>query len=325
VLGVTVQKMVDTRNGTELIVGAKCDPVFGAILLVGMGGVTAELYADRALGLPPLNERLARRMVESLKSYPLLRGYRGRPLANLDKLMEVLMRFSYLVADHPEISELDINPLLVGPKDVIALDARVVVDTATLGQPAPRKYSHLAIRPYPEELVTETKLKDGTEVVLRPIRPEDEQQWRELIMRSSAQTLRYRFRYLFKEATHELAARYVFTDYDREIAIMAQVCEEGVCKVCEEGVCKFVGAVRLVAEGDAESCSYAVLVEDAWQGRGVGRVLTDYGIEVARKWGFKRITAETTHDNARMIRALQERGFKLEKSEGTEALFVKEL
>ncbi|HRE29592.1 MAG TPA: acetate--CoA ligase family protein, partial [Anaerolineales bacterium] len=175
VLGVTVQKMVDTRNGTELIVGAKCDPVFGAILLVGMGGVTAELYADRALGLPPLNERLARRMVESLKSYPLLRGYRGRPLANLDKLMEVLMRFSYLVADHPEISELDINPLLVGPKDVIALDARVVVDTATLGQPAPRKYSHLAIRPYPEELVTETKLKDGTEVVLRPIRPEDEQ------------------------------------------------------------------------------------------------------------------------------------------------------
>ena len=316
VQGVTVQKMVDTRNGTELIVGAKNDPVFGAILLVGMGGVTAELYADRTLGLPPLNERLARRMIESLKSYPLLKGYRGRPLANLDKAIEVLMRFSYLVADHPEISELDINPLLVGPKDVIALDARVVVDLETMKQPG-RKYSHLAIRPYPEELVKQTELADGTEVLLRPIRPEDEQQWRELIMRSSAQTLRYRFRYLFKEATHELAARYVFTDYDREIAIMAQVCEEDKCK--------FVGAVRLVAEGSGESCSYAVLVEDAWQGRGVGKLLSDYGIEVARRWGFKRITAETTHDNARMVRALQERGFKLEKSEGTEALFVKDL
>jgi acetyltransferase len=316
ILGVTVQKMVNVRQGTELIVGAKRDPVFGTILLVGMGGVTAELYADRALGLPPLNERLARRMLESLKSYPLLTGYRGRPLADMDKLIEVLMRFSYLVADHPEISELDINPLLALKEGAIALDARVVIDYA--GVPGGgKRYAHLAIRPYPEEYVSSAAIMDGTEVVLRPLKPEDEQPWRELVSRCSPETLRFRFRYLFKEATHELATRYVFTDYDRELAIMAEVEEAGTKR--------FVGVVRLVSEAEGESVAYAVLVEDAWQGRGVGRVLTDYGIEVARRWGFKRMTAETTHDNTRMVRALQERGFKVEASEGNEVLFVKTL
>ena len=162
IAGVTVQKMMTYPNSFELILGTKKDPVFGPVIMVGMGGVAAEVFQDRALGLPPLNDVLARRMLESLKSWPLLRGYRGKPGANIDRLIEIIMRFSYLVADYPEIKELDINPLLVTPEDVIALDARVVVDRQPRGSAAARPYSHLAIRPYPEEYVTQRKLKDGT-------------------------------------------------------------------------------------------------------------------------------------------------------------------
>lgn len=316
VLGVTVQKMVDPRNGTELIVGAKRDPVFGSILLVGMGGITAELFQDRALGLPPLNERLARRMLESLKTWRLLKGYRGRPGANIDRLLEILMRFSYLVADHPEISELDINPLLVTPSDVVALDARVVVERDYKPRTSLR-FEHLAIRPYPEEYVSSGVLPDGTAVTLRPLKPEDEQRWRDLLGRCSPETIRYRFRYLFKEATHEMARRFVFTDYDREMAIMAELNANGERK--------FIGAVRLVAKQVGDTVEYAALVEDAWQGKGVGGLLTDYGLEVAKRWGFKRVIAETTFDNVRMISALKKRGFVVKESEGSEVLFTKDL
>ena len=155
ILGVTVQKMVTYPNSFELIMGAKKDPVFGSVIMVGMGGVAAEVFRDRALGLPPLNEALARRMLESLKSWPLLQGYRGKPGGNINRLIEIIMRFSYLVADYPEIKELDINPLLVTPEDVIALDARVVIDR-DLAVRAVRPYCHLAIRPYPEEYVAAT-------------------------------------------------------------------------------------------------------------------------------------------------------------------------
>ena len=185
IAGVTVQKMMSYPNSFELILGTKKDPVFGPVIMVGMGGVAAEVFQDRALGLPPLNDVLARRMLESLKSWPLLRGYRGRPGANIDRLIEIIMRFSYLVADYPEIEELDINPLLVTPEDVIALDARVVVDRRPPARsPAGEgrgPYSHLAIRPYPEEYVTQRQLKDGPEVMLRPIKPEDEPLWHELL------------------------------------------------------------------------------------------------------------------------------------------------
>ncbi len=144
IAGVTVQKMMAYPNSFELILGTKKDPVFGPVIMVGMGGVAAEVFQDRALGLPPLNDVLARRMLESLKSWPLLRGYRGKPGANIDRLIVIIMRFSYLVADYPEIKELDINPLLVTPEEVIALDARVVVDRQPPGNQARIRRSRAA-------------------------------------------------------------------------------------------------------------------------------------------------------------------------------------
>jgi len=317
IVGVTVQQMVSFPNGFELILGAKKDPVFGSVIMVGMGGTAAEVFRDRALGLPPLNESLARRMLESLKSWPLLQGYRGRPGVNIDRLIEIIMRFSYLVADYPEIKEIDVNPLLVTPEDVIALDARVVVDRDLMAHGI-RPYMHLAIRPYPDEFVTERRLKDGTPVVLRPIKPEDEPLWHELLANCSTQTIWFRFRYLFKQTTHEMAARYCFIDYDRELGIVAEVEENGQRKL--------IGVGRLVADANFQSAEYAVIVVDRWHGRGLGSLLTDYCTEVAKRWGVESIVAETTRDNSRMLAIFRSRGFQIdEKSADDVVIVTKEL
>lgn len=313
IIGCTIQKMVSYPNSFELIIGTKRDPVFGSVILVGMGGVAAEVFQDRALALPPLNETLARRALESLKSWPLLRGYRGRPGVNIDKLIEVLMRFSYLVADYPEIQELDVNPLLVTPEEVIALDARVIVDRNALVYGV-RPYAHLAIRPYPEEFVAERQLKDGTPVILRPIKPEDEPMWHELLASCSTQSLWFRFSYLFKQTTHEMASRYCFIDYDREIGIVAEVEEDGQRRL--------IGVGRLVADANHEVAEYAVIVVDRWHGRGLGGLLTDYCLEVAKRWGIKKVVAETSKDNARMLATFRNRGFEFNEKADQDVVLV---
>lgn len=311
--GVTIQKMVSYPNSFELIMGTKKDPVFGSVIMVGMGGTAAEVFRDRALGLPPLNESLTRRMLESLKSWPLLQGYRGKPGVNIDRLIEIIMRFSYLVADYPEIQELDINPLLVTPEDVVALDARIVIDRAMVARHV-RPYAHLAIRPYPDEFVTERKLKDGTPAVLRPIKPEDEPMWHELLASCSTQSIWFRFSYLFKQTTHEMASRYCFIDYDRELGIVAEVEEDGQRKL--------IGVGRLVADVNHEAAEYAVIVVDRWHGHGLGGLLTDYCLEVAKKWGVRRVVAETSKDNTRMINTFRNRGFEINDKQEQDVVLV---
>ena len=313
IIGVTVQKMVTYPNSFELILGTKKDPVFGAVIMVGMGGVAAEVFRDRALAMPPLNESLARRALESLKSWPLLKGYRGKPGVNIDRLIEILIRFSYLVADYPEISELDVNPLLCTPEDVIALDARVIVARDLIVHTV-RPYAHLAIRPYPEEFVSERQLKDGTAVTLRPIKPEDEPLWHDLLAACSPQSLRSRFSYLFKKTTHEMATRYCFIDYDRELGIVAEV-DEG-------GDRKLVGVGRLVADVDHQVAEYAVIVVDRWQGRGLGGLLTDYCLEIAKDWGVKKVVAEASKANDRMLTLFRNRGFSLNEDNEEDVVLV---
>lgn len=315
--GVTVQKMIRSRDGFELIMGAKKDPTFGAVLMIGMGGVAAEVFTDRALGLPPLNERLARRMLEQLASWRLLKGYRGRPGVGIDGLIETLMRFSYLVADFPEIREIDVNPLLATQEGAVALDARIVLDRAALEEGS-RPYEHLALRPYPEEYTGEASLKDGTPIRLRPIKPEDEPLWTDMLARCSPETIYARFRALFQWKHHETATRYCFIDYDREIAIVAEIEEEGAPKL--------VGVGRLIADPDHETVEYAVLVTDEWQNRGLGGVLTDYCYEIAKHWGLRRIVAETSPENERMIALFRNRGFRVSHdAEGDVVEVVKDL
>ena len=300
--GVTVQRMFSSKDAVELILGIKKDKVFGTVLMVGMGGVTAELFSDKALGFPPLNESLARRMLESLKIYPLLRGYRGSKPKNTDQLIQVLIRLSYLAADYPEILELDINPLLVTSAEAIALDGRIVIDPGTIRQEN-HPYAHLALLPYPEKLVKPITLEDGTNLLLRPIKPEDEPLWLAMIGRCSKDSLYSRFRFFFHWQSHEAATRFCYNDYDREIAIVAEM-NDGDSK-------KLLGVGRLIADPDHENVEYAILIEDAWQKKDLGNLLTDYCLEIASSWNLKRFIAQTTTDNKRMISVFRKRGFDI--------------
>ncbi|MCM2371982.1 bifunctional acetate--CoA ligase family protein/GNAT family N-acetyltransferase [Aporhodopirellula aestuarii] len=319
--GVTVQPMVVDPDGRELLIGVRRDPVFGDVMLVGAGGVDAELLQDRSLELPPLNERLARRMLERLQCWPMLGAYRGKPAVDLDQLISVLLRVSYLIADHPEIVELDVNPLLVTPERTIALDANIVIDmempTSTDARSRPGEFSHLAIRPYPDEYVRRCRLTDGTQFILRPIMPEDEPLWRQMLATCSEESIRMRFRYLLQSSNHDLAARFCFTDYERELAIVAETHQDGKTEIA--------GVGRLVADADHDQAEFAVMIADPWQGRGLGSVLTDECLSICDGWGISTVTAEVDPRNHRMLQMFSHRGFIRDSSNEDDILVSKKL
>jgi len=314
--GVTVQKMVDTKDGVEMILGIKKDPVFGTVMLTGMGGVTGELFDDRRLEFPPLNEQLARQMISSLRIYPLLAGYRGNAKKAIDKLIEVIIRMSYLAADYPEIEELEIDPLIVTPTDVIALDARIVIDQKML-EKGPIDYSHLLMRPYPARWVRESKLKDGTKILLRPIKPEDEPMWLEMLSSCSKESIYSRFRYNFHFDSHEVATQFCYIDYDREIGIVAELEQDGKRRL--------IGVGRLIADPDLETSEYAVLIVDEFQRKELGLILTSYCEEIAFTAGVKRLIAETTKDNKSMISVFKKLNFRVSFNEDTTVSVSKDL
>jgi len=314
--GVTIQKMIDKEDSVELILGIKKDPVFGTVILIGMGGTEAELMQDQRLEFPPLNESLASQMIESLKIYPLLKGYRGRSPKNIDKLIEVMIRLSYLAADYPEIEELDINPIIVTAYDVVALDAHIVIDEETLRNPVPQ-YSHLILRPYPERYIKETKLGDGTMALLRPIKPEDEPLWLDMLGSCSKEAIYSRFRYNFHFDSHEVATQFCYIDYARELAIVAEIVDDGRRRL--------IGVGRLIGDPDLEMVEYAILVTDAWQRKDLGKILTEYCVEIAKINNFKRVYAETTKDNKAMISVFKKLGFHVEFGMDTNVSVYKEL
>jgi acetyltransferase len=281
-----------------------------------MGGTEAELFMDRRLEFPPINERLAHQMIESLKIYPLLKGYRGRAPKNITKLIEVMIRLSYLAADYPEIEELEVNPIIVTSDDVTALDAHVVIDEEALKNPLP-SYSHLLLRPYPERLMKKVKLVDGTETLLRPIKPEDEPLWLEMLGSCSKESIYSRFRYNFHFDSHEVATQFCYIDYARELAIVAEIEENGRKRL--------IGVGRLIADPDVETVEYAVLITDAWQGKDLGKILTQYCLQIARDNHLKKIYAETTKDNKPMISVFKKLGFEVKFDEDTNVSVWKDL
>ena len=251
-------------------------------------------------------------MLESLRTWPLLQGYRGRTGVDIDKLIEILIRFSYLVADHPKLGEFDIIPLLVSPTGTIALDARAMISPGRrVGKGA---YPHLAISPYPEQHITPAKTTDGRKLILRPIKPEDEPMWLDMLNSCSEDSIRMRFFSLISDFTHEMAVRYCMCDYDRELAMVAEIEHEGVRKL--------VGVCRLVADPDHHTAEFAVIIPDAWQGRGIGRSLTDVCLGIAKGWGIRRSSAETLPQNDRMIAIFKVRKFKIELNDARDTIIA---
>ena len=286
--GVVIQPMVKTK-GYELLLGAKKDPQFGSVIVFGMGGTAAELYRDVSIGFPPLNQVLARRLLESTSIYKHASQV-GLPL-NTKLLEEIMVKFSQIVTDFPEIKEIDINPLVVSQESAVAVDARIVIDAERIEHEG-GLHDHLAIAPYPSKYVTDWQLRDGTPVVLRPIKPEDEGRFSDLFKSLSPQTMRFRFFEIIKEMPHETLTRYCNLDYDREIAIVAEI---------QQSPRKIIGAARVILGPDGKSGEYAVLIGDDWQGLGLGSKLMEQIIEVAKDMRLESIFGYVIANNDKML------------------------
>ena len=308
--GVTVQPMIKFADAYEVILGSSVDPQFGPVLLFGSGGQLVEVYKDRALGLPPLNVTLARRMMERTQIFNALQGVRGRKAVDLEAVESVLVAFSQLVLDQPRIKEIDINPLLVSPTGIIALDARVLLHpSSVLEKDLPKP----AIRAYPVEYSEEWTSKDGVKVQIRAITPEDEPLLAAFHGTLSDETVRGRYfsqLSLSHRISHERLSRVCFNDYDREVALVAEFQESGT------GRSRIVAVGRLVRVPGTAEAEFALVVSDDWQNRGLGSAMAKQMLVVAEKEGMGALTATVASDNTRMQRMLEKMGFAIDTSRG---------
>ncbi|MCB2029144.1 MAG: GNAT family N-acetyltransferase [Rhodoferax sp.] len=294
--GFTVQAMVRPAHARELIVGASIDAVFGPVILFGSGGTSVEVVADRAIALPPLNSRLARALVRNTRVARLLDGFRDTPAANLDALDKVLVAVSQLMADHPQIIELDINPLILGPQGAIALDARIRVDASRAGGA-----EHFAIKPYPAELA-ETIEWNGRSMLVRPIRPGDEEQHLEFLAQLDPEDVRMRVFYSRRSIEPSELARLTQIDYEREIAFVAE-------STGPDGRPQTLAAARAVTDPDNIDAEFGIIVRSDLKGQGLGRLMMDKLIRTLRAQGTQRLVATVLNDNKRMLALQRDLGF----------------
>jgi acetyltransferase len=304
--GFSVQAYCKRPHAQELILGAATDAQFGPVLLFGAGGTAVEVLGDKAIGLPPLNSVLARELISETRVFRLLQGYRDRPPADLDALTAALIRLSDLIVDFPEIAEVDINPLLADENGVVALDARMRIRPKDEGE---RAGDRLAIRPYPRELEQNFALRDGTDIFLRPIRPEDEPLLQQMFDRLSPEDIRLRFFAAITELSHSFAARLTQIDYHREMAFVALKKTEGESP-------EIWGVVRISADPDNERAEYAVLVRSDIKGLGLGAELMNRIIDYALSRGLQEIWGDVLDHNRRMLELARELGFEVKHLPG---------
>ena len=305
--GVAVQRMI-APSGYELIVGSSVDPQFGPVVLFGAGGQLVEVFRDRALALPPLNTTLARRMIEQTKVSVVLAGVRGRRPVDRAALAQLLVRFSQLVVEQPWIKEIDINPLLAGEEQLLALDARVVLhppDTDPARLPRP------VVRPYPAQFATRVTLAGGESIAVRPIRPEDEPllvRFHQMLSDSTVYARYSQFLSLDQRSAHERLSRVCFVDYDREIALVAETGNQAA----EREIVAVARLVRLSVPRDAE---LAVVVSDPYQRKGLGMRLMEQLIDVARQERIRRLIAYLHADNRGMKRLCEQFHFSIKEED----------
>jgi acetyltransferase len=301
--GVTVQPMVPLQDGYELIIGCTPDPQFGPVLLFGAGGVLVEVFKDRALSLPPLNTTLARLMMERTKIYQALQGIRGRPPVDLAELEKLLVRFSQLVVQQRWIREIDINPLLAAATGLQALDARILLYEPDVTRDSlPR----LAIRPYPTQYVQPFLNREGESFIIRPIRPEDEPKIVEFHQHLSEQSVYLRYFRTFRlsqRVQHERLTRICFVDYDRDMALVAEWANP------ERAENEIVAVGRLSRMHSGNEAEFALLVRDAFQGKGLGSELLRRLLQIGRDEGLQRVIAYILGENHGMRRICKKLGF----------------
>ncbi|WP_410497882.1 GNAT family N-acetyltransferase [Chitinibacter sp. S2-10] len=300
VRGLVIQPMHGKKSGRELMVGVSRDRAFGPVITFGFGGVTVEVFNDVAVSLPPLNEYLADNLIRRTRVKQMLGAFRNQPPVDLDAVKMVLMRVSEMVCELPHIQQMDINPLVADENGVIAVDARVII------APVPskiRRYSHMAIHPYPAHLASVTQLKNGMPMALRPVRPEDAELVATFISNLSEESRYNRFMSTLKTLPQALLARFTQLDYTREMAIAATV-DSGAGEL-------IIGVARFTANPDRDSCEFAVVIDDRWQGKGLGGRLMDALFNAARDMNLKVIEGEVLSSNKTMLAFMKHLGFSI--------------
>ena len=310
-VGVSVENMYRHPHGRELFVGVIQDPVFGPVISFGAGGTAVEVLQDRAIALPPLNEHLARTLVGKTRVSRLLDAFRNLPPIQTEALTRVLLRISEMVCELPQITALDINPLMADDEGVSALDARIIVHDHPPGH---RRYDHMAIHPYPSHRVSHFQLADGTEVTIRPIRPEDAEIEREFVRCLSPEARYFRFLQAMRELSQELLIRFTQLDYHRELALIATVpTDTGETEV---------GVARFFPNPDGLSAEFAVVVADEWQHHGIGARLMTLLLDAARENGLAQIEGEVLAQNAKMLHFTEKLGFTAAKKPEDPSLVI---
>jgi acetyltransferase len=298
--GVTVQQMIK-MSGIELILGSMCDPQFGPVLLFGAGGIMVEVFRDRALGLPPLNETLARQMMAKTKIYHALQGFRGRAAVSQEALTAILVGFSTMIASEPWIKECDINPLLASSDGIVALDARIVLHDNKAAQ------ASLAIRPYPVEYETKKTLKNGQEVLLRPIRPEDEHgliAFHKELSENSIRQRYFEFKSYAERVSHNRLIRICSNDFDEHLALVAQ---------SEFLPHEILGVARLIRLPEKNVADLKMILRDDYQGVGLGTLFMQELLSIAKNEGITKILAHVLMENSGMLHLLQKQGFVIKQ------------
>ncbi len=298
--GVTIAKMYRNPNARELMIGMVRDPVFGPVISFGSGGINVEVMGDSAVALPPLNRRLARDLIDRTKAAKLLGNFRNMPAVNMELLIDVLISVSNMACELPWIREMDINPLLADENGAIAVDARIRVDYP---KPSTDPYNHLAIHPYPIHLITEEQLNDGTDIIIRPIRPEDAEIEQEFIRSLSAESKYFRFMNSIHELSLEMLVRFTQIDYHNEMALVA--INPGI------GSEEEIGVARYMTNPDKRTCEFAIVVSDKWQGKGIARLLMQKLIDIARNRGLEVMEGQVLANNFRMLELMASLNFQI--------------
>ncbi len=295
--GVTVQPMIE-KGGFELIVGSIVDAQFGPVMLFGAGGIFVEVFKDKALGLPPLNRPLAKRLIEKTQISKALKGVRGQLPIDMEGLENLLIQFSRLLCDVPEIREVDMNPILASPKQVVAVDARIILASKN---ESPDEQPRLAIHPYPNQYTSSFQLKNGTDIRIRAIRPEDEEALIRFHNTHSEQTLRMRFFSVVKTLSRDSLIRLCHLDYDRSMALVAVT-------QSNQGE-DILGVSRFFLDPETRSAEFAIVVGEAYQGHGLGYHLMERLIDVAKDKNVKRLVGSVLRENSGMLQLARELKF----------------
>jgi len=307
--GVTIEHMHSAPHGRELMVGVLRDPAFGPVIAFGAGGTTLEILRDRAVALPPLNRFIAASLIDNTRVAGMLGEFRGMPGIDRDALEAVLRRVSEMVCELPHIQELDINPLIADENGVLAVDARLRVDYYT---PSTERYAHMAVYPYPAQLVSRWQLPDATDITIRPIRPEDAEIEQSFVRRLSPQSKYFRFMQSVQELTPTMLVRFTQIDYDREMALIAVLGNAADNEHSQDET--EIGVARYTINPDGQSCEFALVVADEWHRRGIGSRLMTSLMEVARARGLRTMEGEVLANNTEMLALVTRLGFNVHTS-----------